>query len=69
MYTITKKESAESPLPADVLYLIDAIESDAATVKAPNPNSIKSINILKGSTTSKYGEKGKNGVIEITTKK
>ena len=69
VYTITKKMVGESPLPADVLYLIDGIESDAATVKALNPNSIKSTNVLKGSATSKYGEKGKNGVIEITTKK
>jgi hypothetical protein len=69
VYTITKKMSVESPLPADVLCLIDGKESDAATVKALNPNSIKSINVLKGSATSKYGEKGKNGVIEIITKK
>jgi len=68
VYTITKKMSVQSPLPADVLYLIDGKESDAATVKALNPNSIKSINVLKGSATSKYGEKGKNGVIEITIK-
>ena len=69
VYTITKKMTVESPFPADVLYLIDGKESDAATVKALNPNSIKSINVLKGSATSKYGEKGKNGVIEIITKK
>jgi hypothetical protein len=69
VYTITKKMSVQSPLPADVLYLIDGKESDAATVKALNPNSIKSINVLKGNSTSKYGEKGKNGVIEIITKK
>jgi hypothetical protein len=69
VYTITKKLTFESPLPADVLCLIDGKESDAATVKALNPNSIKSINVLKGNSTSKYGEKGKNGVIEIITKK
>lgn len=69
VYTITKKMTVESPIPADVLYLIDGKESDAATVKALNPNSIKSINVLKGSATSKYGDKGKNGVIEIVTKK
>ena len=69
VYTITKKMTVESPFPADVLYLIDGKESDAATVKDLNPNSIKSINVLKGTATSKYGEKGKNGVIEIITKK
>jgi TonB-dependent SusC/RagA subfamily outer membrane receptor len=34
-----------------------------------NPNDINSINVLKGpSAIAKYGEKGKNGVIEIITK-
>ena len=34
-----------------------------------NPNEIESINVLKNqSATSKYGEMGKNGVIEIFTK-
>ena len=35
-----------------------------------SPNSINSINVLKSgeTTTAKYGEKGKNGVIIITTK-
>ncbi len=33
------------------------------------PNNIKSIKVLKGETAGReYGEKGKNGVIEITTK-
>ena len=35
-----------------------------------SPDKIKSINVLKGeSAIKKYGDKGKNGVIEITTKK
>ena len=34
------------------------------------PDTIESISILKGKTaTEKYGEKGKNGVLEISTKK
>lgn len=33
------------------------------------PDQIESINVLKGqSATAKYGEKGANGVVEITTK-
>ena len=33
-------------------------------------DQIESINVLKGKTAiDKYGEKGKDGVIEITTKK
>ena len=35
-----------------------------------DPSSIESINVLKdGSAKEKYGKKGKNGVIEIITKK
>jgi TonB family protein len=35
-----------------------------------DPNSIASVNVLKDkSATDKYGEKGKDGVLEITTKK
>jgi len=38
-------------------------------VKNLDPNEIKSISIIKhGEATSKYGEKGKNGAIEIVTK-
>jgi N-acetylmuramoyl-L-alanine amidase len=38
--------------------------------KQLEPNSIKTINVLKGvSAINKYGEQGRNGVIEITTKK
>lgn len=39
-------------------------------MKDIDPNTIKSINVLKGeNATKKYGEKAKSGVIEITTKK
>ena len=69
VYTITKKMSVQEPFSADILYFIDGKEALATTVKNLNPNFIKSINVLKGSATSKYGEKGKNGVIEIITKK
>jgi len=35
-----------------------------------HPDSIESINVLKGeSALENYGEEGKNGVIEITLKK
>ena len=40
------------------------------SIKDIDANTIKSINVLKGETAAKlYGEKGKNGVIEIITKK
>ena len=34
-----------------------------------NPSDIESVNVIKGeNATKKYGEKGNNGVIEITKK-
>ena len=40
---------------------------DAGEMKNIPPANIESINVLKGeSAKNKYGEKGKNGVVEIT---
>jgi TonB family protein len=51
------------------LFFIDGKESTKAEVDRLDPKKIESINVLKGeSIVSKYGEKGKDGVIEITTK-
>lgn len=70
VYTYTQKYTAKDELPNDILYVIDGQESDAATLKNLDPNSIKSVNVLKGkSANNKYGDKGNNGVIEIITKK
>jgi TonB family protein len=51
------------------LIIIDGKEM-SVDLNALNPNSISSINVLKGgeNTNTTYGEKGKNGVIIITTK-
>ncbi|MGB3145078.1 MAG: M56 family metallopeptidase, partial [Maribacter sp.] len=52
------------------LFYIDGKKTDSEVIKNLNPNEIKSMNVLKGvSAVEKYGEKAKNGVIEITTKK
>jgi TonB-dependent SusC/RagA subfamily outer membrane receptor len=49
------------------LFIIDGKE--AKSLKNLNPNDIRSLTVLKdGSAEKKYGEKGKNGVVEITTK-
>lgn len=51
------------------IYLLDGKEIDAAAMKDLDGNVIKEINVLKGENAiNKYGEKGKNGVIEIKTK-
>lgn len=70
VYAYSLKAAGKNELPKDILYIIDGQESDAAAMKKLGPSSIKSINVLKGnSANNKYGEKGKNGVIEIITKK
>lgn len=70
VYAYSLKADGKNELQKDILYIIDGQESDAAAMKKLGPNSIKSINVLKGnSANNKYGEKGKNGVIEIITKK
>ncbi|EAQ99977.1 M56 family metallopeptidase [Maribacter sp. HTCC2170] len=52
------------------LYIIDGKESKEKDMKFLNPSEIESINVLKGeSAKTLYGKKGKNGVIQIKTKK
>jgi TonB-dependent SusC/RagA subfamily outer membrane receptor len=65
----TKKNTGGTPL-----IVIDNVKQKGMTsdeiYKKVNPSDIESINILKDqSAKDKYGDKGKNGVIEITTKK
>ena len=65
-----QKSTEKTELPKDVLYIIDGKEMESGSMNDVDPNTIKSINVLKGENAlKKYGEKGKNGVIEITTKK
>ena len=53
------------------LIIIDGKEAgEDINLDALDPNTIESINVLKGPSAEKaYGEKGKNGVVEITLKK
>ncbi|QLG47204.1 TonB family protein [Costertonia aggregata] len=52
------------------LIIIDGKESHDYEMYKMNPDRIKSVNVLKGDAAKrKYGDKGKNGVIEIITKK
>jgi TonB family protein len=51
------------------LIVVDGIITETDLNKMP-PETIASVNVLKDTPAiDKYGEKGKNGVIEITTKK
>ena len=52
------------------LVVIDGKESTHEALKKLGPDAIESISILKNeSAIKKYGEKAKDGVIEVTTKK
>lgn len=52
------------------LIIIDGKESSSADLKKLNPDKIDNMSVLKGSSiTKKYGDKGKDGVILVTTKK
>tara|TARA_R110001583_G_scaffold26142_3_gene94341 strand:- start:8874 stop:10487 length:1614 start_codon:yes stop_codon:yes gene_type:complete len=52
------------------LFYIDGEKATSKEMEAINPDTIESINVLKdNSAIKKYGEKGKNGVVEITTKR
>lgn len=51
------------------LYVVDGKETVADSVKTLSSKNIESITVLKESSLSSYGEKGKNGVVIITTKK
>ncbi|SNR82441.1 M56 family metallopeptidase [Lutibacter flavus] len=52
------------------LYILDGKEISKEDMEKINPDNIKSVNVLKDeSATTKYGEKGKNGVVEIIIKK
>jgi len=60
----------QDSIPANALLIANGKEISNKEMKNISPNSIQSINVLKGeSAVKKYGSKGKNGVIEITTKK
>ena len=55
------------------LYVVDGTIVNRAEAEKISPETISSINVLKDkkeikAATEKYGEKGKNGVVEITTK-
>ncbi|GGK46432.1 MULTISPECIES: M56 family metallopeptidase [Flavobacteriaceae] len=51
------------------IVYVDGELSDNNALESTNPNSIKSVSVLKGEAAmEQYGEKGKNGLILITTK-
>lgn len=54
----------------DPLYVVDGKVVKKDKIVDLDPNKIESVSVLKGdSATKKYGDKGKDGVVEIITKK
>jgi TonB-dependent SusC/RagA subfamily outer membrane receptor len=52
------------------LIVIDGFITSELNLNDLNPSNIASMNVMKGEKAKeKYGEKGANGVVEITTKK
>jgi len=73
---ITKKKKEiintgdEKIIESNPIYFIDGKEISKEQMKTVTGESIKTINVLKGEeAVAKYGEKGKNGVIEMVTRK
>jgi TonB-dependent SusC/RagA subfamily outer membrane receptor len=65
---ITTK-SAQPRAKAKPLYVLDGQEVAETVVKQLPPNQIQSMRVSKGpEVIAKYGEKGREGVVEITTK-
>ncbi len=60
------RSNSDGPPP---LIIIDGVDENLP-LSTIDPESIASMSVMKGETAvKKYGEKGKNGVIEVTTKK
>lgn len=54
---------------AKPLFIVDGKEANNYIAMNIDPKNIKNVSVLKNSSaTYKYGEKGANGVVEITTK-
>ncbi|GAA4269848.1 M56 family metallopeptidase [Hyunsoonleella aestuarii] len=55
---------------SEPIFFVDGKESKKSEFDWLNPDDIESINVLKGKAAEKkYGEKGKDGIVEIITKK
>lgn len=63
-------DQLSEPLDADkVLVVVDGEVKEGMKLNTLNPNDIVSFNVLKGEkAVDKYGDKGKDGVLEVRTK-
>lgn len=64
---VIKRDSKDTTKP---MIIIDGVVTDQSKMNDISPNNIQSVDVLKGvRAKDKYGAKGENGVIEITSKK
>jgi N-acetylmuramoyl-L-alanine amidase len=64
------KTAAKSSLNNNTLYILNGKVADAKLFNTISPELIKTIQVIKGKEAiTKYGEKAKEGAIEVTTKK
>ncbi len=69
-YSYFEKEKEKKKEKQNPLYIVDEKEVTEEFIRELKPEDVDSINVLKDkSAIEKYGEKGKNGVIEIKLKK
>lgn len=67
--TTTSSEPSQSKtIKSELLYLLDGKEINKSDLAAVDAKTIKSIDVIKGDQTTQYGEKGKNGVVNIQLK-
>jgi TonB-dependent SusC/RagA subfamily outer membrane receptor len=52
----------------EILYIVDEMIRDKEYIRDLNPETIATVDVLKGDRTLQYGDKGKNGVVRIYTK-
>ncbi|MFY7912152.1 MAG: TonB family protein [Emticicia sp.] len=63
-------QASENVIDGDPLFVVDGKVISQAEMSGIKPNDIATMDVLKNaSATAIYGEKGKNGVVVITTKK
>jgi beta-lactamase regulating signal transducer with metallopeptidase domain len=68
-YTIVQ-ENPNKKMPDNTLIMVDGKSITPKEMADINPNTIESVNVLKGEgAIKKYGDKGASGVVEITLKK
>jgi hypothetical protein len=54
--------------PPPPLYLIDGVIADSDTFNALSPEMIESVRLVRGDALAQFGDAGRNGVVEVTTK-